>query len=293
MKVNSLESSTYGKGMQKSSAVWSKILRQAVGKGYVDIIFTENRFKGCPRIYRKYTLSNNGHQFLQNPAEVFVKNPCDVVASNKSQRSESKCRGKQYMPLIRSALASKNNWLKMSSEDDYVYPGYGHSPEKFVFCEDVSKFHNKSETVDIFIKDCELSSSQSHTSPQIIEIDGLKTELVVRRSVCAGVKVCGASDCNYTVSTAQRINRCKSHSNSHGLQKSEQCPVNIVNIWPKKPDDRRRWIGILSLDETVPRHNHGKPSPRKLPSSLVTDLKQAVSLDPSKKAKDLQKGTDK
>lgn len=106
MKVNSLESNTYGKGMQKGSAVWSKILRQAVGKGYVDIIFTENRFKGCPRIYRKYTVSNNGHQFLENPAEVFVKNPCDVVASNKSRRSESKCTGKQYMPIIRSALAS-------------------------------------------------------------------------------------------------------------------------------------------------------------------------------------------
>jgi len=176
------------KQYNKSSAVWGKILRRAVVKGYVDIIFTENRFKGCPRIYRKYTVSNKGHQFLQNPAEVFVNNSCDVVASNKSQRSESKCRGKQYMPLIRSALASKYNWLKMSSEDDYVYPGYGHSPEKFVFCEDVSKFHNKSDTIDIFIKDCELSSSQSHTSPQIIEIDGLKTELVVRRSVCAELK---------------------------------------------------------------------------------------------------------
>lgn len=38
----------------------------------------------------------------------------------------------------------------MSSEDDYVYPGYGKSPEKFVFCEDVSKFYNKSDTIDIF-----------------------------------------------------------------------------------------------------------------------------------------------
>lgn len=197
------------------------------------------------------------------------------------------------MPIIRSALASKNNWVKMSSEDDYVYHGYGNSPEKFLFCEGVSKFRNKSDTIDIFTNDCELSSSKSHTSPQIIEIDGLKTEVIVRRSVWAGVKVCGASDCNYTVSTAQRINRCKSHSNSHGLQKSEQCPVNIVNIWPKKPDDRRRWMGTLSLDEPVPRHNHGKPSPRKLPSSLVNDLKSAVLLDPSKKAKELQKGTDK
>ena len=41
MKVISLESNTYGKGLQKSSTVWSKILRRAVGKVYVDIIFTE------------------------------------------------------------------------------------------------------------------------------------------------------------------------------------------------------------------------------------------------------------
>ena len=82
-------------------------------------------------------------------------------------------------------------------------------------------------TLNIFTKDCELSSSQSHTSPQIVEIEGLKTEVVVRRSVGAGVKVCGASDCNYTVSTAQRIHRCKSHSSSRGLQKSEQCPVTL------------------------------------------------------------------
>lgn len=56
MKVISLESNTYGKGMQKSSTVWSKILRQAVGKGYADIIFTENRFKGCPRIQEVYSI---------------------------------------------------------------------------------------------------------------------------------------------------------------------------------------------------------------------------------------------
>lgn len=174
MKAFSFESNTYGKGMQKSSTVWSKILRQAVGKGYVDIIFTENRFKGFPIIYRKYAVSNNGNQILEKPAEVFVKNPCDVVASNTSRRSESKCKGKQYMPIIRSAVASKNNCVKMSSEDDYMYPGYGNSPEKFVFWEDVSKFHNKSDTIDIFTKDCELSSSQSHTSLQIIKIDGLR-----------------------------------------------------------------------------------------------------------------------
>lgn len=292
MKLMSLESKTYGTGRQKSSTAWSKILRQAIGKGFVEIMFTENRFKGFARIYRKYTVSNSGQQFLQLPNDVFVKNPCDDEATSMSGRSESilKCRGKQYMPMIRSALKSQENWVKMTSEDDYIYPGYGNSPDKFVFCEDVSKFLNSSDNTDIFTKDCELSSAQSHTSPQIMEIDGLKTEVMVRRFACAGVKVCGAPDCNYTVSTAQRINRCRLHSNTHGLQKSDQCPVNIVSIKPKKDDDQRRWIGTLTLGEMVPCHNHAKPSPRKLPASVINDLKQAVLLDPSKKAKDLQKG---
>ena len=75
------------------------------------------------------------------------------------------------MPLIRSALtSSKNkrsfslgkNWRTVESEDDYMYPGFGISPEKFVFCEDVNKFQSGDNNLDMLVKDCELSSSQSH-----------------------------------------------------------------------------------------------------------------------------------
>ena len=286
----SQESRTFSKGVEKSSSVWSKILRQAVGKGILEIIFTENRFQGIPRIYRKYKVSNKGNQFLDFPKDIFVKSPYDKAATERSPKGESsRCKGKQYMPMIRAALASKDNWRTMTSEDDYMYPGFGMSPEKFVYCEDVKKFLDGSGNMDMLNKDCELSSSQSHFSPQVIDVDGQKTEVVVRRFVCAGVKVCGAQDCEYTVSTAQRINRCKLHKKTHGLCKSEQCPVSIVHVKPKE-DDGRRWVGTLTLQGATQCHNHAKPSPRKLPVSVVDDLKQAVLLDPSKKAKDLQKG---
>ena len=131
-------------------------------------------------------------------------------------------------------------------------------------------------------KDCELSSSQSHFSPQVIDVDGQETEVVVRRFVCAGVKVCGAPDCEYTVFTAQRINRCKLHKKTHGLCKSEQCPVSIVHVKPEE-DYGRRWVGTLTLQGATQCHNHAKPSPRKLPVSVADDLKQAVLLDPSKR----------
>ena len=76
----------------------------------------------------------------------------------------------------------------MESEDDYMYPGFGIFPEKFVFCEDVSKFQNGDNNLDMLVKDCELSSPQSNSSPQVIEVDGQKTEVIVRRFGCAGVK---------------------------------------------------------------------------------------------------------
>ena len=290
MRILSHESQSFGKGIGKSIAEWSRILRQAVGKEVLDLMFTENRFHGVTRIYRKYILSDKGNNFLKTPIDIFVKGPYDEAATGKTGRGESsRCRGKQYMPLLRSALTSSKNWRTMESEDDYMYPGFGIFPEKFVFCEDVSKFQNGDNNLDMLVKDCELSSPQSNSSPQVIEVDGQKTEVIVRRFGCAGVKVCSAPNCDYTVSTSQRINRRRVHKNTHGLQKSEQCPVNIIHVKPKAEDDGRRWVGTLTLQEATPRHSHAKPSPRKLPISVVKDLQQAVLLDPSKKAKDLQK----
>lgn len=135
MRILSHESQSFGKGIGRSIAEWSRILRQAVGKEVLDLMFTENRFHGVTRIYRKYILSDKGNNFLKTPIDIFVKGPYDEAATGKTGRGESsRCRGKQYMPLLRSALTSSKNWRTMESEDDYLYPGFGIFPEKFVFC---------------------------------------------------------------------------------------------------------------------------------------------------------------
>lgn len=189
MRILSHESQSFGKGIGKSIAEWSRILRQAVGEEVLDLMFTENRFHGVTRIYRRYILSDKGNNFLKTPIDIFVKGPYDEAATGKTGRGESSgCRGKQYMPLLRSALTSSKNWRTMESEDDYMYPGFGIFPEKFVFCEDVSKFQNGDNNLDMLVKDCELSSPRSNSSPQVIEVDGQKTEVIVRRFGCAGVK---------------------------------------------------------------------------------------------------------
>ena len=292
LKTMTIDSETYGKGLTKNSTTWKTILRQGISKGLIEIEFTENRFHGCPRIYRKYSVSKTGQEFVGSPREVIVKNPTCRTVTIATPRTESRSKGKvakQFLPFLRSKLASQSNWVQMESPDDYMYPGFGKAPNKLTYCENVAIFLGRSDSQDIFIKDCELSSTQTHSTPQKIVIDGVQTDVIVKRSVCVGVKVCGAQNCNYTVSTAQRINRCKLHGGTHRLEKSGECPVNIFSVKPKQNDDQRRWIGILTLlDDLV--HNHAKPSPRKLPGTVVKDLKEAVLLDPSKKAKDLQKG---
>ena len=105
MRILSHESQSFGKGIGKSIAEWSRILRQAVGEEVLDLMFTENRFHGVTRIYRKYILSDKGNNFLKTPIDVFVKGPYDEAATGKTGRGESsRCRGKQYMLLLRSAL---------------------------------------------------------------------------------------------------------------------------------------------------------------------------------------------
>lgn len=94
MRILSHESQSFGKGIGKSIAEWSRILRQAVGEEVLDLMFTENRFNGVTRIYRKYILSDKGNNFLKSPIDVFVKGPYDEAATGKTGTE----RRKQQMP---------------------------------------------------------------------------------------------------------------------------------------------------------------------------------------------------
>ena len=69
MRILSHDSQSFGKGIGKSISEWSRILRQAVGKEVLDLMFTENRFHGVTRIYRKYILSDKGNNFLKTPID--------------------------------------------------------------------------------------------------------------------------------------------------------------------------------------------------------------------------------
>ena len=68
----------------------------------------------------------------------------------------------------------------------------------------------------------------------------------MNRAYCSEVKVCAGEGCNYTVSTKQKINKCKTHRNM-ALQPSGPCCCHIVYIYPKELDgDGRRWFVAMN-----------------------------------------------
>ncbi len=68
-------------------------------------------------------------------------------------------------------------------------PAFGKIPNMLTYCEDITVFLGRSDCKDVFVKYFKLSSAQTHKTPQIIEMDGVKTEVIVKRSVCARVKL--------------------------------------------------------------------------------------------------------
>ena len=78
----------------------------------------------------------------------------------------------------------------------------------------------------------------------------------MNRSYCSGEKVCAYEGCTYTVSTKQKINRCKEHPNM-GLHVSGPCSCHIVYIHPKDVEhDGGRFFIELNTGSGSSMHNH-------------------------------------
>ena len=123
----------------------------------------------------------------------------------------------------------------------------------------------------------------------VTDVDGVETEVFVKRGPCEGVKACSASNCSYTLANTQLRNKCKEHGSSNPLTRTGKCPIHFVYIWPTNDKDDRRWLGVLSREAEV-KHNHSRPAEHKISSKVSEDIQRTVHQDTSKTAKDLLKG---
>ena len=291
--------STYSGGMKQFGVVssigfWERVLRQAINFEFVEIKFNIIRCQKFTRVWRQYTVSAMGMEFLGTPRDIFVLDPThDFLDDQKKQTTVKNVkrsgRGHHHLPKIKRCLENSKNWVQLKSKDQYEYPGFQENENihSLAYVEDYTKLKFAATTRIHFIwDDNQLSKRSTQTSSHEITIDGKTTKVNVRRGPCEGVKKCsGSLTCNYVVSNKQKVNRCTDHSANSPLVSTGACPAHMVYIWPCQ-DDGRRWVGVVPGTD----HNHPKPAPHVMSSKVKEDIQRVVSDDSTKTTKDIMKG---
>jgi len=106
------------------------------------------------------------------------------------------------------------------------------------------------------------------------------------------VKMCGADNCTYTVSTMQRVNRDVKHTKM-GILPTGPCSCYIAYFYPlnAKNDGRRCFVAINAERTTAgDLHNHLPPSEWRLPPKMICDIADATKRNMQLTPKEIQKG---
>ena len=104
------------------------------------------------------------------------------------------------------------------------------------------------------------------------------------------VSVCGkhSDGCNFVTSTTS-IKPCCQHPNVP-LQRTGECPVVFIYVWPENESDNRRWLTGIVRSSSLQAdnfHNHPLHSEAKIPAKVDSDLRRALIENPHLKTSDL------
>ena len=134
----------------------------------------------------------------------------------------------------------------------------------------------------------QFSHSQTATHDQEMSfcLSGEQTTLMVNGSYCSEVKVCGAENCQYAVSTKQHLNRCDQHRDNMALVPTGPCSCHLAYVYPKDAaNDGKRWFLAVSSEKENSFHNHPLPSEWKIPPQDIQQVEMRNVLISPKKYK--------
>ena len=86
--------------------------------------------------------------------------------------------------------------------------------------------------VHFILDDNQLTTRGSQRQKVVTEVDGVETEVFVKRGPCEGVKVCSTENCGYTVANTQLRNKCKEHGSSKAFQEPENVLFTLLIFGP-------------------------------------------------------------
>jgi len=223
-----------------SKAAWHKILYVAVHLGYLDISFRFRLFDNHIEVHRRYHITSTGQTFIIDPSTVISVDPhsrvidmlLGVVSSHEHASTHK--RGTQLKLHVISAMEAP--WTagdikrlaflgsSTDSDDFFIKPMY--------FNDCFSLFTGIKDP-HFLLQYIQFSRSQTATQEMSFCLSGEQTTLMVNRSYCSGVKVCGAENCQYAVSTKQRLNRCDQHCDNMALVPTGPCSCHLAYVYPK------------------------------------------------------------
>ena len=226
---------------------------------------------------------SNGKQ-LGQPSQGCIDRP-NMSVSKATGRSK-KGKGSRVIDRVTELLVDESKWVKISSHDDYYYPGFfsDNTNQHLLYCEDITSLKSSGCDLDFLWRDIQLSKGKTN-GPRPVKLmvgrESNNVELQYRMAPCAGVKQCPTSDCHYTVAIREH-HKCPNHGKE--LEKKSDCPVYFIYLKPVDKGDNRRWIAGLVLHQKEPSaslHSHSKPPPSKLLTSTLTDITNAKDRCPS------------
>lgn len=143
------KSTTFGRGELNESkklerSWWSRHLRQLISLKFVAINFKIYRGKKFSTTSRKYKVSKEGEEFLNNPSDLHVLSPSIDPFGHKKKSSGSKqsttreSRGLHHLPKIRNAISTKN-WFEMTRKEDYEFPGFSETMKDIGYCKNIKE----------------------------------------------------------------------------------------------------------------------------------------------------------
>ena len=233
---------------------------------------------------------------MQDPQAVMSVNPHACVIEKLlgvTHRNSKRCnqsRGKQLKPRIIDTIQGCH---MEGSIDALKYIGFGCETDTCIYFDNCFLLQNATKDPHFLLNCIHLTRTQAATKEITVILDGVQTTLLCNRSYCSGVKMCAAENCTYTVSTKQRVNRCKEHP-LMGLLPSGPCSCCLAYVYrPNMMEDGRRRFVTLNAEKSNAGsiHNHSLPSEWKLPPHVVRDIEELAKRNMGISPKEVQKGT--
>ena len=137
-------------GIKSSQACWSRILRQAIHLHLINIKFNIIRCQSFTRVWRQYTVSEKGKQFLNSPRDIHVLDPIKDPLHQKAIQKEvitrvaRSGRGHHHLPRIKECLRNSSVWMELTHKEMYEFPGFNTGSSRtlqtsFTFVKDYRK----------------------------------------------------------------------------------------------------------------------------------------------------------